>query len=117
MYRNYNPYLPYGQMPQPVQRMGEQNPQASCFFVKSADEFKVDVLPGVIYLGINDKDSELYVRKINDLGNPEFKIYKLVADKKEKTEMQQIVDKLDSILDIIKEKEDGTIAGNETDNK
>lgn len=123
MYRNINPYMnPYmqppmqnqGQVIQTIQKIEEKSPQATCYFVQSAEDFKVDVLPGIYYLGINEKDSELYMRKINDNGNPEFKIFRLAADKKEKTEMQQVVERLTNIekkLDLM-EKENGTIAGN-----
>ena len=123
MYRNINPYMnPYMQPPmqnqgqaiQTIQKIEEKSPQATCYFVQSAEDFKVDVLPGIYYLGINEKDSELYMRKINDNGNPEFKIFRLAADKKEKTEMQQVVERLTNIekkLDLM-EKENGTITGN-----
>lgn len=120
MYPNYN-YPFYGapntqqNQAQPIQRMEQKSPQATCYFVTSADSFKVDVLPGIYYLGINEKNNEIYLRKINDLGNPEFKTYKLTEEKKEKSELQKINDRL---LNIEKKLgvENGTITGNETDN-
>lgn len=120
----------YGQPQMPLQRQAQQTqtiqtldqkpPQATCYFVKSLDEFKVDVLPGVYYLGINDSADELYVRKINSMGNPELKTYRLASEKKEKTELQTIAEKLSSIerqLNGLKgQKNNATNTRNETDN-
>ena len=123
MYPNYNPYgmyIPQPQQPQvpqaqPIQKMEQKTPQATCYFVDSADSFKVDALPGIYYLGINDKLDEVYIRKVNDLGNPEFKTYKLTEEKKEKSELQQINERLTNI-----EKQLGVqnaiITGSETSN-
>jgi hypothetical protein len=131
----YNQFGYYGQqMQQPMPQMYpqrqqqtqtiqtlEQKPlQATCYFVKSLDEFKVDVLPGVYYLGINESANELYVRKINDLGNPELKTYRLSAERKEKTELQTIADRLSNIEKQISglkgQKQNATITRNETNN-
>lgn len=119
---NYNPNYPFYGAPnpqqnqaQPIQKMEQKSPQATCYFVNSADNFKVDVLPGIYYLGINEKNNEVYIRKINDLGNPEFKTYKLTEEKKEKSELQKINDRLSNIEKRLGV-ENGTITGNETNN-
>ena len=120
MYPNYNPYL-YGMpnMPQnqtqPIQRIEQKSPQATCYFVSSAESFKVDALPGIYCLGINEKDNEVYIRKINELGNPELKTYRLSEEKKEKSELQQINERLENIEKQLEVK-NGTISGNETNN-
>lgn len=85
------------QQTQTIQTLEQKPPQATCYFVKSLDEFKVDVLPGVYYLGINESADELYLRKINELGNPELKTYRLSSERKEKTELQTIADRLSNI--------------------
>lgn len=120
MYPNYN--MPYGMYPnyqqmqaQPIQKMEQKSPQATCYFVDSIDSFRVDALPGIYYLGINDKADEVYIRKINELGNPELKTYKLSEEKKEKSELQQINDKLLNIEKMLGER-NANIAGSKTDN-
>lgn len=123
-----NPNM-YGQMQQPqvrqpqtqtIQTLDQKPLQATCYFVKSIDDFKVDVLPGVYYVGINDSADELYIRKINSMGNPELKTYRLASEKKEKTELQTIAEKLSNIerqLNGLKgQKHNATITRNETDN-
>ena len=123
MYPNYNPNVPYNLygMPnyqpnnqaQPIQKIEQKTPQASCYFVSSADSFKVDALPGIYCLGINEKDDEIYIRKVNELGNPELKTYKLAEEKKEKSELQQINEKLSNIEKQL-EVRNGTNTGSET---
>ena len=123
MYPNsYNPNMPYGYgMPnyvlqaQPIQKIEPKSPQANCYFVSSADSFKVDALPGIYSLGINEKDNEVYIRKVNEMGNPELKTYKLSEEKKEKSELQQINERLSNIEKQLEVK-NGIIAGNETNN-
>ena len=97
---------------QTIQKIEKKPFQASCYFVKSPDEFNVDVLPGVYYVGINESEQELYIRKINDLGNPEFKTYKISEEKKEKTELQVIAERLENIENVLKGDKNATIAGN-----
>lgn len=108
------------QQTQTIQTLEQRPPQATCYFVKSLDEFKVDVLPGVYYLGINESADELYVRKINEVGNPELKTYRLSAEKKEKTELQTIAEKLSNIERQINglkgQKQNAVNTRNETNN-
>lgn len=125
MYPNYNPYM-YGmnyQQPQPpvqpqtqpIQKIEPKSPQATCYFVSSADSFKVDAVPGIYQLGINENDNEVYIRKVNEMGNPEFKTYKLAEEKKEKSELQQINERLLNIERKL-EVQNATITGSETSN-
>jgi len=115
-----NQQLRQPQQTQTIQTLEQRPPQATCYFVKSLDEFKVDVLPGVYYLGINESAEELYVRKINELGNPELKTYRLSSERKEKTELQTIAEKLSNIerqLNGMKgQKQNAVNTRNETNN-
>ena len=101
--QNPNALGMYGTLPQTQQQAQtiqkiEQKPlQAMCFFVKSLDDFKVDILPGVYYLGINESAKEMYIRKMKEDGTLGLETYKLSVEKKERTELQQIVDRLSNI--------------------
>lgn len=86
------------QQTQTIQTIQQKPLQAVCYFVKSIDDLsKIDTLPGVYYLGINENGKELYVRKINGDGNVGVDTYALTAEKKEKTELQQISERLSNI--------------------
>lgn len=100
---NYNAYSPMAQqMQQPTQTIQQLNQQvqkqASCYFVKAAQELaSVNVQPNVYYLGINSDKSEIYVRRMNNDGNIEAETYVKASEQKEKTEMQKILERLDAI--------------------
>lgn len=86
------------QQTQTIQTLQQKPLQAVCYFVKSIQDLNsVDILPGVYYLGINSDGKELYVRKINDDGNIGLETYTLAVEKKEKSELQQIADRLSNI--------------------
>lgn len=101
--QNYNAYNPMAQqMQQPTQTIQQLNQQvqkqASCYFVKAAQELaSVNVQPNVYYLGINSDKSEIYVRRMNNDGNIEAETYVKASEQKEKTEMQKILERLDAI--------------------
>ena len=88
---------PNQQQAQTIQTIEQKPLQAVCYFVNSLEDFKVDVLPGVYYLGINKNNKEMYIRKINDDGNVGLETYKLSVETKEKSELQQINDRLSNI--------------------
>ena len=86
------------QQTQTIQTLQQKPLQAVCYFVKSIQDLNsVDILPGVYYLGINSDGKELYVRKINDDGNIGLETYTLAVEKKEKSELQLIADRLSNI--------------------
>lgn len=93
-----NPFF-MGQFPaqQPIQNMNVQ-PQASCFFVKSASDLAgVNVMPNVFYVGLSQDNKEIYVRKMNNDGIVEVETYTLKAEQKQKTDLQAIADRLEAI--------------------
>lgn len=87
-----------GQQTQTIQTIQQKPLQAVCYFAKSIEDLSnIDTLPGVYYLGINENGKELYVRKINSDGNVGVDTYSLTVEKKEKSELQQISDRLYNI--------------------
>lgn len=88
----------YGQQVQPIQPIQTIQQQAQCSFVTSVDDMaKFQVQPNVSSIGINPVAKEIYVRKMNNDGNIELESYCLKSEKKELSEMQAVVEKLDSI--------------------
>lgn len=98
---NFNPNYNQGYYPQ-VQHQQQQlqtiQPQANTYFVRSiADLNGLNVMPNTYYVGINQDKKELYVRRMNNDGNIELETYALLSEKKEKTDLQAIFDRLDEI--------------------
>ena len=92
------PYDFRQQMPQTIQTMQAQQPQASLYFVKSPQDLSgVNVMPNNYYLGLNQDKKEIYIRKMNNDGKIEFESYVLKEEVKEKTDIQKIFDRLDGI--------------------
>lgn len=93
-----NPFF-MGQFPaqQPIQNMNIQ-PQASCYFVKSASDLTgINAMPNVFYVGLAQEAKEIYVRKMNNDGIVEVETYTLKAEQKQKTELQTIAERLEAI--------------------
>ena len=102
----YNPYYGYNQpQTQAIQNVNQQvQKQAACYFVKAPEELAgVNIMPNIFYLGINREGKEIYVRRMNNDGNIELETYTLSSGKKEKNELQAIVDRLNSIENKISE--------------
>lgn len=107
----FNNYMmnPMGQMPQVSQMMPQmarmqpiQNfeiqPQFSCFNVKNENDLaNVNVMPNSVYIGLNSDLKEVYIRRMNNDGKIEVESYVLKSAQKEKTEVQAILERLDSI--------------------
>lgn len=99
-YGNYNQAAQQvSQTTQTIQQLNQQiQKQASCYFVKTPQELaSVNVQPNVYYLGINGDNGEIYVRRMNNDGNIEAETYVKASEKKEKTELQKILERLDVI--------------------
>lgn len=98
----FNNYI-MGQMPQmmpqmrPIQNFNIQ-PQFSCFNVKSENDLSgVNVMPNEVYIGLNSDLKEIYIRRMNNDGKIDIESYVLKSAPKEKTEVQAILERLDSI--------------------
>lgn len=101
---NYNG-LP-AQQPQTIQNVSQTiSPQLYSYFVKQAgDLITPNITPNTFYLGINRDSKEIYIRRMNNDGNIELETYVLSSGKKEKSELQVFVERLDSRLDEIEKK-------------
>lgn len=101
---NYN-NLP-AQQPQTIQNVSQTvSPQLYSYFVKQAADLATpNIMPNTLYLGINSGQKEIYIRKMNNDGNIELETYVLSSGKKEKSELQVFVERLDSRLDEIEKK-------------
>ncbi len=100
--RGYYPQNNYNmpmQQPQTIQNVAQQvQPQLYSYFVKQAADLATpNIMPNTLYLGINSDQKEIYIRKMNNDGNIELETYTLSSGKKEKSELQAIVERLDSI--------------------
>ncbi len=116
---NYPYFNPYQRNDfQPIQNINIQ-PQASCYFVKAPSDLNsINVMPNTFYLGINAEANEIYVRKMNNDGLVDVKTYSLQSEKKEKTDIKTLLDRLDNIdkrIAELKGKEDEHI--NQSDSK
>lgn len=96
-YPNYNV--------QPVQQI--QTPQQQVSFVQAKsmnDLAKVRVMPNISYMGLNDENKEIYVRRMNNDGNIESETYVLKSEEKEKSQYETLSERLTAIENILKEK-------------
>ena len=98
----FNPYfnsMDQMRQPQVVQNVSRTiQPQAYCYTVKSpADLTGINIMPNTFYIGINQDNKEIYMKKMNNDGNIEIETYSLFSEKKEKTDLQAIADRLESI--------------------
>lgn len=106
--RGYYPQNNYNmpmQQPQTIQNVAQTvQPQLYSYFVKQAADLATpNIMPNTLYLGINSGQKEIYIRKMNNDGNIELETYTLSSGKKEKSELQVIVERLDSIEQKIAE--------------
>ena len=100
----YPGYMP-NYTPQPIQQYQTLTPQSLCYFVKSIDEISnVRVQPNVYYMGINRDNKEIYVRRMNNDGNIEVETYILKSEEKQKSQMDDIADRITNIENILKER-------------
>lgn len=105
-YPNYMPNSNYYGIQPPTQVQPiQQYPQSTCYFVNSANELNsVRVMPNAYYIGINKDSKEIYVRKMNNDGNVEVETYTLKSEQKEKSEYEKLDERLTSIEQLLKEK-------------
>lgn len=106
--RGYYPQNNYNmpmQQPQTIQNVAQTiSPQLYSYFVKQAADLATpNIMPNTLYLGINSGQKEIYIRRMNNDGNIELETYVLSSGKKEKSELQVIVERLDSIEQKIAE--------------
>lgn len=114
----FNPYYggqPMNMMPQQPQQQFQTiqsinkrvEPQVMCYFVKEAKDLAgLKLLPETFYLGINADRKEIYVRKMNEMGVAELEAYTLATESKEKSELQIISERLETIEKMLTPKQE-----------
>ena len=98
---NY-PYNYYGQpmMPQvmPVQTIQQVQKTAQFYNVESVGELDgIKPTLNVIYVGFNKKNKEIYVKQLTNDGLISLETYELAGNKKEKSEFETILEKINNI--------------------
>lgn len=89
--------------PQTIQTIQGMNPQVQCFYVSApSDMSNIHVLPGTVYIGLNESAHEVYMRQMNTDGNIDFKTFKLFSGTQEQTDMKAIALALEEIKTYIK---------------
>ena len=101
---NY-PYNYYGQpmmpqMPQPLPVQTIQQVQKTAQFYNVEDVGELDgVKPtlNVLYVGFNKKKKEIYLKQLTNDGLISLETYELAGDKKDKSELETILEKINKI--------------------
>lgn len=87
-----------------IQTIQQQSPAVSCFFVNDKSDLQsMNITLGTVYIGINKRAKEIYVRSWNNDGNIGFDTYSLVQGDKEVSDTQKILNKLKLIEEKINE--------------
>ena len=94
---NYNPY--YGQpMMQPVQSIQQVQKTAQFYNVENAGELDgIKPALNVLYVGFNKKAKEIYVKQLTNDGLISVETYGLATDKKQKSEYETILERINSL--------------------
>ncbi|MBQ9235443.1 MAG: hypothetical protein IJ184_03145 [Alphaproteobacteria bacterium] len=92
-----------GVQPQTLQTVSRKSePQVMCYAVKSPNDLAgFNLLADMMYIGINQADKEVYIRKMDDKGIAEVETYKRTAESQEKSELQIISDRLSAIEKVL----------------
>ena len=93
-----------GQQPQhgmPLQNIPQQpviRPTVIPYNVETAEQMSAIIpMPNTIYLGINDKDGKIFMKRMNNDGLIDVKTYSLVTEQTKKTDMQEVLSRLANI--------------------
>lgn len=87
-----------------IQTIQQQNPAVSCFYVNDKSDLQtMNINLGTVYIGINKRAKEIYVRSWNNDGNIGFDTYSLVQGDKEVSDTQKILNKLNMIEERLNE--------------
>ena len=98
-----NPYYtpPYMQQPmaQPIQQLPQHvDPRVISYFVDTAEQLStINPMPNTLYLGINNRDGKIFMRRMNNDGLVEVKTFSLQLDQTRKTDTQEILGRLEKI--------------------
>lgn len=97
---NFNPYYGQPMMPQPtpVQSIQQVQKSAQFYTVESAQELDgIKPTLNVLYVGFNKKAKEIYVKQLTNDGLISVETYGLATDKKQKSEYETILERINSL--------------------
>ena len=90
----------YPQQAQQTQSVPVQSLQKSAQFYSVEGPQDLDnIRPvlNVMYFGVNSKSKEIYLKQINNDGRVSIETYSLATDKKEKSELETVLDKISEL--------------------
>lgn len=96
----FNPYYGQPMMPQPtpVQSIQQVQKSAQFYTVESAQELDgIKPTLNVLYVGFNKKAKEIYVKQLTNDGLISVETYGLATDKKQKSEYETILERINSL--------------------
>lgn len=98
----YNPYFTGQQMGgapiMPVQSIQQVQKSAQFYTVENAQELDgIKPALNVLYVGFNKKKKEIYVKQLTNDGLISLETYGLADDKKEKSEFETILEKINNL--------------------
>ncbi|MBO7712624.1 MAG: hypothetical protein J6S85_03925 [Methanobrevibacter sp.] len=107
------PMMPPMQQPLPVQTIQQVQKTAQFYNVEDVGELDgVKPTLNVLYVGFNKKKKEIYLKQLTNDGLISLETYELAGDKKEKSELETILEK----INIIENKLGGSNVPNNTAN-
>lgn len=92
-----------GQQPQgmAIQNLPQQQtvkPTVVPYNVETVEQMSAIVpMPNTIYLGLNDKDGKIFVKRMNNDGLTEVRTYTQIGEQTKKTDTQEILERLVNI--------------------
>lgn len=93
-----------GQQPQhgmPLQNIQQQSvirPTVIPYNVETAEQMSAIIpMPNTIYLGINDKDRKIFIKRMNNDGLTDVQTYILAGEQTKKTDTQEILERIANI--------------------
>ena len=100
----YNPYYGPQMMPtipsqsMPIQSIQQVQKSAQFYNVENAQELDgIKPALNVLYVGFNKKKKEIYVKQLTNDGLISLETYGLADDKKEKSEFETILEKINNL--------------------
>lgn len=102
----YNPYIgtqmpmmqPTAQPSLPIQSIQQVQKSAQFYTVENAQELDgIKPTLNVLYVGFNKKAKEIYVKQLTNDGLISLETYGLATDKKQKTEYETILEKINDL--------------------
>ena len=96
--QQYPNYYPQQSMPMPVQPIQTVQQSAQVYFVEDARSLDgIRPTLNVMYVGINTKNKELYIKQLTNDGTVAVDKYVLAENKKEKGDLDIVLDRISEL--------------------